>query len=163
MNTSISFETATGEWLVEIDETSVSSFSTSAAALDRLKQLSASEVGAVVVWQDTGARPWWQRFLGLGTRELNQRFALRWCGGAAALIFLDDDASEYRALDRIIPFRQVRMFASGYRAENRLPHHQRSAWRRSAPGRPFVSSCAVEVGPNGFRIGTFAELPLRSA
>ncbi|MDX1584383.1 MAG: hypothetical protein R3338_12365 [Thermoanaerobaculia bacterium] len=103
MDTSIPLETSTGDFLVEIDETSIGTFSTPAAVLDCLEQLSESRSGAVTVWQDMGSRPWWQRFLGLGARDLNQRLALQWCEDAAALIFFDDDAGEHRVLDRDHP------------------------------------------------------------
>ncbi|WP_157480996.1 MULTISPECIES: hypothetical protein [unclassified Lysobacter] len=62
------------------------------ACLDR-------DQGRLSISYDDGPRPRWQRFLGLAPRYISGFAALEWADDFASLIFLDDNWSEYRALD----------------------------------------------------------------
>lgn len=59
--------------------------------------------GRASISYDDGPRPRWQRFLGLAPRYISGFAALEWADGFASLIFLDDNWSEYRVLDKITP------------------------------------------------------------
>ena len=61
------------------------------------------EHGRLSISHDDGPRPWWQRFLGLAPRYVSGFAALEWADGFASLIFLDENWSEYRALDEQFP------------------------------------------------------------
>jgi hypothetical protein len=53
--------------------------------------------GRLWIGKDGGPRPWWHRMFG-AQRWTDSIFAIEWHNDAAALIFHDDNWSEYRAL-----------------------------------------------------------------
>ena len=62
--------------------------------------------GRIDVDEDVGERSWIARAIfGLHPRILQMHLALEWSGNAASLIFFDDAASEYRAMDSEQPLR----------------------------------------------------------
>ncbi|MCC7248430.1 MAG: hypothetical protein IT473_07395 [Lysobacter sp.] len=58
--------------------------------------------GSLCAWVDHGPTPWWMRLFG-ARRDTESFFSLRWRGSHACLIFLDDNGSEYRAIDEKYP------------------------------------------------------------
>ncbi len=62
------------------------------AALDRSK-------GRLSLYADGGDRPFWHRLFGARIWVVGY-FSVEWYNGIAALMFLDDNMSEYRAVDR---------------------------------------------------------------
>lgn len=84
------------EWFVELneDEFVVSSLDVG-QFIDKAELLSK---GKLWFGMDGGPRPWWHRFLGTQKRYVDSLFALEWSSDVAALIFHDENWSEYRAL-----------------------------------------------------------------
>ncbi len=56
------------------------------------------ENGRLWIGKDGGPRPWWHRVLGTQKRYIEAIFTVEWYSDAAALIFHDENWSEYRAL-----------------------------------------------------------------
>lgn len=84
------------EWLTELNDQRAT-----IAAEELPKWLEAAEsLGEGGLWlgRDGGLRPWWHRFLGLQARYVDPLVSLEWYSNAAALIFHDENWSEYRAL-----------------------------------------------------------------
>jgi len=84
------------EWLVELNEEEVvASFADVLACVQRAESLSE---GRLWVGKNAGLSPWWYRWLGMNRRYVEPIFSLEWYSGTAALIFHDENWSEYRAL-----------------------------------------------------------------
>lgn len=94
-----------GTWIVEInnDETDARVFASAEALRAFIAASRTAAAGQLAGFLDCGPAPWWERFLGGGSRKQNPRFAIEWYGEFASLIFLDDNASEYRVLDHEQP------------------------------------------------------------
>ena len=58
--------------------------------------------GGLSLSYDDGPRPLWHRFFG-ATRYVSGFASIEWADGVASLIFLDDNWSEYRAIDKEVP------------------------------------------------------------
>jgi hypothetical protein len=61
-----------------------------------------SAKGKIAFSADDGPRPWWQRFIFGAARYNRPYFRLEWSSDVYALIFYDDNASEYRVLSNVI-------------------------------------------------------------
>ncbi|WP_394132203.1 hypothetical protein [Marinobacter nauticus] len=84
------------EWLVELnDEESTVPAIGIAGFIENAESLSK---GRLWVGKDGGARPLWHRLLGAQKRYVDSIFSLEWFSEGAALIFHDENWSEYRAL-----------------------------------------------------------------
>jgi hypothetical protein len=71
---------------------------------DLLDRIAASESADVSVVIDRGRRPsWLKRLFGFSERMVTPCFILQKAGGVAALTFLDEAWSEYRAIDKDRP------------------------------------------------------------
>ena len=55
--------------------------------------------GRLSLYADGGDRPFWHRLFGAKIWVVGY-FSVEWCNDIAALMFLDENASEYRAVDR---------------------------------------------------------------
>lgn len=53
--------------------------------------------GKVFLSADDGLRPWWQRFIFGAKVYVRMYFTVKWSGETCALIFYDENGSEYRA------------------------------------------------------------------
>ena len=88
-------------WQLEDNDTETAVDSI-AALRDQIAASGSSEGGRLSVSADAGPRPLWQRLLG-ANRYVEMFFAVEWYQGHAALIFYDENSSEYRALDKEHP------------------------------------------------------------
>lgn len=70
----------------------------------RVSDAASLESGRLFLCADAGPRPFWQRIFGV-SRYSDFLFAIEWFDDYASLIFLDPNASEYRALDTGQPVR----------------------------------------------------------
>jgi len=84
------------EWLTELneDESTISS-SGIGQLIDTAESMSK---GRLWIGEDGGPRPWWHRLFGTQKRYVAPLFTLEWYSEAAALIFHDENWSEYRVL-----------------------------------------------------------------
>jgi hypothetical protein len=88
-------------WQLELndEEHPIFSFHELAERVDAARQLSK---GRLVLSEVIGPAPLWKR--ALGTKQVSRGyFAVEWFNQVASLIFLDENWSEYRALDRSVP------------------------------------------------------------
>ncbi|MBP6748727.1 MAG: hypothetical protein KA144_03725 [Xanthomonadaceae bacterium] len=88
-------------FFLEIDESETEFPSLNAMKTSALEAKSRGS-GSLCAWVDHGPNPWWMRLFG-ARRDAESFFSLRWCGSHARLIFLDDNHSEYRAIDEKYP------------------------------------------------------------
>jgi hypothetical protein len=88
-------------WELQIGE-SERSFSSIDELRTRIAATESMAIGKMSLCADAGARPLWKRILG-AKRYTEFFFALEWFEQYASLIFLDEDASEYRAIDHQHP------------------------------------------------------------
>ena len=88
-------------WQLEINglEHSVGSMQ---ALCSRIADAESFAKGRLSVTVDAGPRPFWQRFLG-AKRFVEIFFAVEWFEDYASLIFYDENASEYRVIDKAEP------------------------------------------------------------
>lgn len=85
-------------WIGELDEVETR-FQSRDALIRFVRELRVKSAGRLCAFAECGLRPRWKRLLGMSEYECFSLFALEWSDGAAALIFNDDDWSEYRAVD----------------------------------------------------------------
>jgi hypothetical protein len=131
-------------FIIEQDEvpTQCASAAEACAHLDRL-----AELGDVDVWVliDRGQRRgWFLRLLGYRREVLSPCFHLEKTGEFAALTFLDDVWSEYRAVDpdhRVEAPEDVRLKLSGGEPTPAKPEFVFSAIRAFAAAKEFLSKC----------------------
>jgi hypothetical protein len=91
--------TTLGVWTVESGETTARFKDKREIARYISKLVLEQASGRIDVDEDVGARSWFARLLGLHSRMLLGHLALEWAGNFASLIFVDDAASEHRAVD----------------------------------------------------------------
>lgn len=92
--------TTLGTWTVECDE-NPQRFARKEDISACIKNLVSTKTsGRIDVDEDVGSRSWIARTVfGLHPRVLQMHLALEWSDNMASLIFFDDAASEYRAMD----------------------------------------------------------------
>ena len=97
--------TTLGTWTVQFREDEPRRFAQKRDVFPYLSEVMRQHsAGRIDVDEDIGGRSWVSRFVfGLHSRLLLMHFAVEWSGDVASLIFLDDAASEHRALDRERP------------------------------------------------------------
>jgi len=89
---------------VEFREDEPRRFTQKSDVFPYLSELMRQHSGRIVGDEDVGGRSWVARFVfGSHPRLLLMHFAVEWSGGVASLIFIDNAASEHRALDRERP------------------------------------------------------------
>lgn len=93
--------TSCTEWEIELNEVD-STVSSLKALVEQLALAERLPQGRLALSADAGPRPLWQRILG-ARRWVDIFFAVEWYGEYASLIFLDENGSEYRALDHVAP------------------------------------------------------------
>ena len=89
---------ATGDWYLECGEEE-RVFNSVEALSEAIGACELNARGRLVISRDAGPRPRWQRIFGLAPRYRVGFLSLDWSGDFARLIFLDDNGSEYRAVD----------------------------------------------------------------
>lgn len=89
------------EWFVELngEKITVDSIGKLRNVISRAESL---QFGRLWVGGDGGLRPWWHKIFGM-TRFTDSFLSLEWHDGYAALIFYDENGSEYRAMDKEYP------------------------------------------------------------
>jgi hypothetical protein len=88
-------------WILELNE-SAHQLASRVEVLPLVAQAQRLTAGTLSLVVDRGPRPWFHRLLGVG-RVVDSCFALEWAEKCACLIFQDENASEYRALDLTHP------------------------------------------------------------
>lgn len=88
-------------WELEIEGTD-NTIQSLADLQERVAMAAKSSNGRLFLSADAGPRPLWQRILG-AKRFVELLFAIEWCEGFATLMFYDENASEYRAIDKEHP------------------------------------------------------------
>jgi hypothetical protein len=84
-------------WLLELNELELPVVSRS-GLLDQIKVAQSLGHGRLVLSSVIGQAPLWKRLLG-AKNESRGHFAVEWFNQVASLIFLDENWSEYRAID----------------------------------------------------------------
>ena len=88
-------------WVVDVDEVKTV-LDTPDDVRRHVDTLAEQPSGRIFVFVDHGPTRRWERFLGL-KRDISPCLTIEWHGPYASLIFHDDAASEYRAIDPTRP------------------------------------------------------------
>jgi hypothetical protein len=92
-----------GPWQISLNDGDDVPAATMAELKEHIANAERLEGGTLAVYADGGPRPWWHRLFGLQRRFVLCYFMLEWCGDYASLMFLDENWSEYRAIDEAHP------------------------------------------------------------